>query len=100
MWEFPNSLLRSQRGAKAALQKEMKNRLSLAVSFEKQLGEFDHAYSHFSVRLQVFHHPLIGVRPKINTLRKHRWLPIRQLGSLPMGRLDRRIADVLQAGIE
>jgi A/G-specific adenine glycosylase len=100
MWEFPNSLLRTQRGAKAALQKEMKNRLGLAVSLEKRLGEFDHAYSHFSVRLQVFHHPLIGVRPQLDTPRKHRWLPIRHLGSLPMGRLDRRIADVLQAGIE
>jgi len=100
MWEFPNSLLRSQRGARAVLQKEMKKGLGLAVPFEKRLGEFDHAYSHFSVRLQVFHHPLVGVRPKLNTVRKYRWLPIRQLGSLPMGRLDRRIADVLQAGIE
>lgn len=100
MWEFPNSLMRSQRGARAALQKEMKKELGLALPFEKQLGEFHHAYSHFSVRLQVFHHPLIGVRPKVITPRKHRWLPIRQLGSLPMGRLDRQIADVLQAGIE
>jgi A/G-specific adenine glycosylase len=100
MWEFPNSFLRNQRGAKAALRKEMKKGLGLAIPFEKRLGEFDHTYSHFSVRLQVFHHPLFGVRPKVHTLRKHRWLPIRHLGSLPMGRLDRRIADVLQAGIE
>ena len=100
MWEFPNVPLRSKGGAKAALRKELKRSLGLNLPFETLLGKFEHAYSHFSVRLQVFHHPLNGVRPKVNTERKHRWLPIRQLGSLPMGKLDRSIADALLAGIE
>ncbi|HLE73910.1 MAG TPA: A/G-specific adenine glycosylase [Anaerolineales bacterium] len=100
MWEFPNAPLRNQRGAKAALRKELEQSLGLFLPFEERLGEFEHAYSHFSVRLQVFHHSLDGVRPKVNTKRNYRWLPIRQLDGLPMGRLDRRIADVLRAGIE
>jgi A/G-specific adenine glycosylase len=100
MWEFPNAPLRSRRNAKAALRKELAQNLGLALPFETRLAEFEHAYSHFSVRLQVFHHPLTGVRPTVNTKRRHRWLPIRKLGSLPMGKLDRRIADTLQAGIE
>ncbi len=100
MWEFPNAPLRGRRGANAALRKELKQSLGLALPFKTRLGEFEHTYSHFSVLLQVFHHPLNGVRPKVNTQRKHRWLSIRQLGSLPMGKLDRRIADTLLAGIE
>lgn len=100
MWEFPNAPLRSQRSAKAALRKELKQSLGLVLPFEHRLGEFEHAYSHFSVCLQVFHHPLQGLRPKVNTKRPHRWLPISQLKSLPMGKLDRRIADALQADIE
>ncbi|MEX2143644.1 MAG: A/G-specific adenine glycosylase [Anaerolineales bacterium] len=100
MWEFPNVPLRSRFNAKLALRKALSQTLGLALVFEQRLGEFEHAYSHFSVRLQVFHHPLNSVRPKVQTELTHKWLPLSQLGSLPMGRLDRRIADALQAGIE
>jgi A/G-specific adenine glycosylase len=100
MWEFPNAVLVSPRRAQSALSKALKRNLGLFLTPSTRLAEFEHAYSHFSVQLQVFHHPLDGQRPKVSSKRTHRWLPISQLERLPMGKLDRWIANTLRAGIK
>ena len=95
MWEFPNAP-----GTKATLRKTLQQSLGQRMPLNRRLGKFRHSYSHFSVHLQVFHQALNGVRPKVQIQGKHKWLPIQQLDRLPMGKLDRLIAEALRAGIE
>jgi len=95
MWGFPNAP-----GTKATLKRTLQQSLGQRMPLNRRLGKFRHSYSHFSVHLQVFHQALNGVRPKVQIQGKHKWLPIQQLDRLPMGKLDRLIAEALRAGIE
>lgn len=100
MWEFPNAAVSSPNVAKRGLRRALANRLGLDVELTQRLNEYQHAYSHFSVRMQVFSAGTKGHRPKVQPFQKHSWVPICQLSRLPMGKVDRRIASGLLEGIE
>ncbi len=95
MWEFPNTLLSSPRRAKDGLRRSLRNEFDFDFIIEKRLGIYEHAYSHFRARLQVFDCPLNGKRPKAIPHHPQRWLKPSALSELPMGKLDRQIANAL-----
>ncbi len=95
MWEFPNTILPSPRRAKDGLRRTLRNEFDFDVAVSGRLAVFEHAYSHFRARLQVYDCRLNGKRPKIKTERPQRWLKPHALSDLPMGKLDRRIANAL-----
>ncbi|HSS96741.1 MAG TPA: A/G-specific adenine glycosylase [Terriglobales bacterium] len=97
MWEFPNNALPSLQKAEAQLRKALSKDFGFNVSVVEKRGTFEHAYSHFRARMQVFDCPLNGHRPKVNSTRAKRWIRPRDLASVPMGKLDRRIANSLLA---
>lgn len=99
MWEFPNVALKTASRAKSSMRKGVGKNLGVNIVLNDKLGDYEHAYSHFSVRLQVFRAALSGKRPKIQTDCQHRWLSIRQLNELPMGKLDRSIANTLRNAV-
>jgi A/G-specific adenine glycosylase len=96
LWEFPNVDLESPADAKSMLRRGLRKRLGFSVMLSQEFGQYDHAYSHFSVRLQVFESKLNGRRPKLETESQHRWISIHRLNDLPMGKLDRQIASSLR----
>jgi A/G-specific adenine glycosylase len=91
MWEFPNTRANGRVGLKRMLDKH----LGLDLAVGQRLGMYDHAYSHFRARLQVFEIRMNGTRPAIKTKRKLAWKSPGALSSLPMGKLDRTVADEL-----
>jgi A/G-specific adenine glycosylase len=91
MWEFPNI----QASGKAGLRRMLGKDLGLDLTIGQRLGTYDHAYSHFRARLQVFEIRMNGTRPAIKTKRKLAWKSPGALSSLPMGKLDRTVADGL-----
>ncbi len=95
MWEFPNTILSSPRRAKDGLRRALRNEFDFDVAISERLAVYEHAYSHFRARLQVYDCRLSGKRPKIKTGRPQRWLKPRALSDLPMGKLDRQIANAL-----
>jgi A/G-specific adenine glycosylase len=95
MWEFPNTVLSSPRRAKEGLRRAVRNEFDFDVAISERLGVYEHAYSHFRARLQVYDCPLKGKRPKARTRRTRCWLKPRVLSDLPMGKLDRQIANAL-----
>lgn len=95
MWEFPNTLLSSSRRAKDGLRRSLRNEFDFDFPIDRRLGIYEHAYSHFRARLQVYDCPLNGKRPKASPQRVQRWLKPRVLSELPMGKLDRQIANAL-----
>ena len=93
MWEFPNVLVQSG-AAKARLRHALRTELGVQVKVGMPLGDFEHTYSHFRAELRVYDCEMVTAPSKL--ARPHKWLAPRSLGRLPMGKLDRRVADRLQ----
>lgn len=93
MWEFPNLPVRS----KPALAAQFRKQLGLSIAVRSRLGVFEHAYSHFSVQCVAY---VAEANDGNNALPKpYRWVTARQLTRLPMGNLDRRIANALRDAV-
>lgn len=95
MWEFPNVAVNTLAKAKQQLRSGLQAQLAIAVSIGEVRGEFEHTYSHFRALLRVYdcHVPQDAA---ITTQRKYKWLLPRSLSRLPMGKLDRSVANSLQ----
>jgi A/G-specific adenine glycosylase len=92
MWEFPNFLIKNPKTAKTLVRKEIRDRFGFTVNRAQNLGAYAHAYSHFTVNLQVFSFELSASFPKKAKRKAHRWISLSRLTELPMGKLDRQIA--------
>ncbi len=86
MWEFPNG--RAQSLAPRRVAAALRKACGTDVDCQEALGIIHHAYSHFSVEVHVFRCTMDSA-PSGSGLR---WIPLRELDSLPMGRIDRQIA--------
>lgn len=86
MWEFPNGPVTGEpeKGLVAALH----TGYGLKIRRKDSLGTIDHAYTHFSVTSYVYRCELVSLSEGRNL----RWIPVSELGSYPMGRIDRQIA--------
>ncbi len=93
LWEFPNLELQEGQPAEAQLRAALGLR-----SKGRLLGEFTHAYSHFKVELLALSYAVpqapAGLDPDAV------WVSLADLRDLPMGKLDRNIANALQDGLE
>ena len=95
MWEFPNTGLPSAKRAKSYLRQAIRKNLGIDLPLGEQMGVYEHAYSHFRAHVQVYVGRMNGKRPRVIAERPHRWLKLAEAEFLPMGKLDRRIANVL-----
>jgi A/G-specific adenine glycosylase len=89
MWEFPSAGVDAD--SPEALVTALETEYRLRVSPLARLGEFRHAYTHFTLTESVYRCKLIaggGDRPVAPTT----WVPIEELGDYPMGKVDRAIA--------
>lgn len=96
MWEFPNLIVKDAVSAKSKLRQGIRNRFGINLQFSQQLGQYVHAYSHFTANLYVFNAELNGTTPKVSRKLLHRWVLLSKLDELPMGKLDRQIARSLR----
>jgi A/G-specific adenine glycosylase len=91
LWEFPNwksevkRRLRLQLRLRNHIQKEM----GMKVMIKKPIGVFQQTYSHFKLTLHVFSCEAMDGR------RIGKWVAIRDLHLLPMSRIHRRIAQMI-----
>ncbi len=86
MWEFPNAPVESVTPRRVAA--AMRTACGADVRCAEALGVVHHGYSHFTVDVHVFRCTMDSAMPGSEL----RWIPIRQLDALPMGRIDRQIA--------
>lgn len=92
MWEFPNVQLGDRQRHRPAVKRLLRG-LGLAALPGTQLAELQHTYSHFHAQLRVFRCEFES--GQLDGRRQHRWQSPRELGDLPMGKLDRQIASLL-----
>ena len=89
LWEFPN--WKSEGGKnRLRLRNRIRDGWGVGVDVKEPIGTFHQTFSHFKLTLQVFH------CRHLNGKGKGRWVPVKNLPLLPMSRLHRRIANILE----
>jgi A/G-specific adenine glycosylase len=93
LWEFPNWRIegkqRMRMRMRLRLRNTIKKEIEMDVEVKELLGVFNQTYSHFKLTLHVFYcSPLIGRG-------KGKWVPVKSLSLLPMSRIHRRIAEMM-----
>lgn len=90
MWEFPNGRVDGDPAQELA--KVLRMGYSLKVRMKEPLGVVRHAYTHFKVTVHAFRCELT----ESSGVKGLKWVPVRDLGKHPMGKVDRRIADMIK----
>lgn len=96
LWEFPNWRIEEKRRLRLRLRlrKYIKKEIGLNVEVKEPVGTFQQTYSHFKLTLHTYH-----CRSR-DAKEKGKWVPISKLRLLPMSRIHRRIAQMIDAEIQ
>jgi A/G-specific adenine glycosylase len=98
LWEFPNVEWKGRAGVRGSLEPGFARRLAsqygIKVVRARPIGTIHHTYSHFRVTVLA----LSCVSGSVRQERSFRWVRAGDLIRYPMGRVDRQIADLVQAG--
>jgi A/G-specific adenine glycosylase len=99
MWEFPNGRVTGDplEGLAEALKTGYHFRLRKSRRSspnQEALAVVEHGYTHFSVSTYVYRCELASMPESENI----KWVLLKDLDDYPMGRIDRRIADLLRNG--
>jgi A/G-specific adenine glycosylase len=95
LWEFPGGKCRARESAGACLRRELREELGVDVRVGASLGVYRHAYTHFRVTVEAFECRLERGQPRPVEHTALRWVYPSRLGDYPMGKVARRIADVV-----
>jgi A/G-specific adenine glycosylase len=93
LWGFPGGYKEQGESNQAALRRVVKEQLGLEIEVKQRLPTLAHAYTHFRVDLQPF-----TCKVLTSDLRERedvRWVKAHELGDVPMGKLDRMLANRL-----
>jgi A/G-specific adenine glycosylase len=97
LWEFPGGKREDGETLPACLTREIQEELGARVEVGSELGVYRHAYTHFKVTLHAFECTLLEGEPRPLDADELRWVPVPDLPSFPMGKIDRQIARQLSA---
>ena len=98
LWEFPGGKREAGETLEACLRRELREELGIAVRPDQKLGVFEHTYSHFTVQVVAFGCRLARGAPAAREHSRLCWVRPRDLGRYPMGKVDRAMARLLEAG--
>lgn len=101
LWEFPGGTRESGETLTQCLHREWQEELGVSVKFDRFLGNYEHAYTHFRVTVSAYLCQLQAGEPEALEHTKIVWVSPRSLRDYPMGKIDRLIAQTLtsNAGI-
>ncbi len=95
MWEFPGGKVEEGEELPHGLQREIREELDAEIGVGAEFGVYRHAYTHFKVVLHAFYCTLLKGEPYARVASEIRWVKPAELADLPMGKIDRQIANQL-----
>ncbi len=90
LWEFLGGKIQKSEKAKDACIREIKEETNLSVGVDSQLGQINHAYTHFKIVMDVFCCSYISGRVKLNGPVDHRWIKLDKLDDYPFPRANHK----------
>lgn len=99
LWEFPGGKCLDGELITECLVREWKEELNMVVVPGVEIGVFKHAYTHFKVTVHALECQSKKTEFMLNAHSEVRWIQLDQLKSYPMGKVDRRIAEMIKEGV-
>lgn len=97
LWEFPGGKVETGESLPEGLRREICEELGVEITVGEILGIYSHAFTHFKITLHAFQCTLLAGEPRPLEASDLRWIAPTELGSYPMGKVDRQIANRLAA---
>lgn len=91
LWEFPGGKIETGESPEQATVREIKEELGIEVEVLGHFMSLDHAYTHFSVTLHVFHCRYLGGEPQALGCAEWRWVKKEELTSFAFPRANGKI---------
>lgn len=97
LWEFPGQDLSKAALRELAPDEPTRGMLGLATGEPTLLQSYRHSYSHFRLHMFAYLARFKSGEPSSSVHTELRWVPLAELDSLPMGKVDRAFARDLQS---
>ncbi|MEW5826119.1 MAG: A/G-specific adenine glycosylase, partial [Candidatus Bipolaricaulota bacterium] len=95
LWEFPGGTVEPGESREAALARELREELGVAVAVEALFQTLEHAYTHFRMTLHVYSCRHAGGAPRPLDCADFAWVLPADLADYALSTADRRVADQL-----
>ena len=94
LWSFPSIEVQDSASAEAELKQHLERQLGQAVGpFSTLLERLQHTYTHFRLTARVVRCDILGAGAP--TAENARWISLDEIADMPMGRIDRAVADAV-----
>ena len=97
MWEFPGGKQEPGETLEECIQREIREELDILIRPGEPFGVYKHADTHFKVTLHAFRCEHISGTPRALASDELGWFTSEEMQALPMGKIDRMIAQKLSA---
>jgi A/G-specific adenine glycosylase len=92
LWEFPGGKVEKGESFAHSLQREIMEELAIQIQVGKEIGAYQHAYTHFSVLVHAFYCKRRAGKLRACESQKIAWVKSIEFTNYPMGKVDRLIA--------
>ncbi|MCD6497346.1 MAG: (deoxy)nucleoside triphosphate pyrophosphohydrolase [Deltaproteobacteria bacterium] len=94
-WEFPGGMVEQGEQDRQALVRELGERLGIEAEVGDVVGETEHDYEDYSVRIRLYEAFIRKGEPEARHVAEFRWVPSTELARYPFPPADRATMDQL-----
>lgn len=95
LWEFPGGKQEENESIQQTVERELNEELGVEVKAYKELMNFKHTYSHFSITMHAWHCKLLSGEPKPKESQEVRWVSKDELEDYPFPKANKVLTEKL-----
>ncbi len=96
LWEFPGGKIEPGETIEECIKREIQEELAIEIEVGSRLITIDHAYSHFSITLNVFHCRHVTGIPQPVECDEIRWVTLQEIDQFPFPKANTQIIAALR----